>query len=386
LKYRISHIIIIFWALVFLFAFIQFYLKPIDVKALDASHKSLKKPVFTINSWSEGSFQDTIKQRHNVNFPFRNDFVRLHNQIEYSLFNNLSTEKVLNIDLKGYPTLFHYKYVKAYTGNQWFDKEKLEHQIEEVKRLQEFFEAKEIHFVYLFAPNKVAFYPEVFDQEENYPRGKYPRLYEFTKERFDQHGIQYIDYHDWFFDLKEAKDSNRIFTDLGAHWSMYGASLVTDSLLRYMKDKDFVAIDSIERYLYLSEEVLYPDNDVEGMLNLRVPLKHKPMPYFKRKEGHEQIPLAFSTIGDSFWWQIWSKNGLANSLTPNHYFMYYGNIVYQKKWGKNIDRKELSSKKKFEMLNRGKLVICISTEHTIPKVINGLLNIVKETDYESAKD
>jgi hypothetical protein len=66
--------------------------------------------------------------------------------------------------------------------------------------------------------------------------------------------------------------------------------------------------------------------------------------------------------------------------------MYYGNIVYQKKWGKNIDRKELSSKKKFEMLNRGKLVICISTEHTIPKVINGLLNIVKETDYESAKD
>lgn len=379
MKYRISHIIAIFWALVFLFAFIQFYLKPIDVKALDASHISIKKPVFTINSWSEGSFQDTIKQRHNVNFPFRNDFVRLHNQIEYSLFENIAVNDEKDVVYSFDDILIYPDNVNAYLGHINMDEKDLSQKIDRLKVVQDQLKEDSIDFVYIIAPNKADFFADLIDYNDRFVKSEQARIYPRLKDQLLRKGIHIIDFQDWFMSLNLAK-SSELFTPSSSHWSLYSVALATDSLLHYMYQKGYVDQKVIERVEYLSDTIIYPDNDLEQLMNLAIEKDYKGLRYFKRKENHPIIPLEFVTIGDSYWWQIWKQNCLGGGISPNHHFMFYGEKVYHNKGEENIGN-WVSKEDKKSMINNSKIIFCIATEHTTERVINKFLEI---TEYSLA--
>jgi len=74
---------------------IQKEFKIIPLSPLNGASISKEKSNFEIQSWFDGSFQQNFDSWLEENIGFRNWFVRLFNQIDFSLFNKLHAAKVV---------------------------------------------------------------------------------------------------------------------------------------------------------------------------------------------------------------------------------------------------------------------------------------------------
>ena len=90
---------------------------------LDRVYNSLKGDVkspnnveFNLDNWIEGTYQQKKEEHLNEVFGFRSVFVRLNNQIVYSLFSKAKANGVI-VGKENY--LYEVDYINAYTGNDY---------------------------------------------------------------------------------------------------------------------------------------------------------------------------------------------------------------------------------------------------------------------------
>jgi hypothetical protein len=285
-----------------------------------------KKPLFRKSNWYSGTYQDSLSTYYKENTGFRSDYVRLYNQVDFSLFSIPHAGKII-LGKKGY--LFGDEYITSWLGTNFPGKKYCDEKVALLKKLQDkLWNEKKILLVVLLVPDKGTFYPE-YIPDRFLKRKKEPTNYSYYAAKCAETGINMIDFNRW---LLLAKDTSRypLYPKTGIHWTSYSAVLAADSLLKYLHVKMSIPvprmiIDDIET----SPDARDVDDDIAQTMNLiwRIPHPVYAYPKYHFTFDTLQKKPAALFIGDSFYWN-WYNPGIIHNIFSNEEFWYYNQDIY----------------------------------------------------------
>jgi hypothetical protein len=313
------------------------------------------RPVFSRSSWFSGAFAQQLYTYINEGIGFRPDFVRVHNQLDYSLFKLPNAKLVV---AGGEDCLYEEQYIHASLGVGFLGAINTGSVVHGLKQFQDRMEAMNILFVVVFAPDKGSFYPE-FIPERYLRKSRSMTNYQNYRDSLLEKGVNFIDFSRWFINMK---DTSRyiLYPKTGIHWSSYGAFLAADSLRRYVSAKlgvtlPALVLDSVE----MSDEPKDEDGDIMETLNLIWQTSTPPLAYprfhVERKAGDTVVPALF--IGDSFYWPLF-KPGYLQGMFGTPEFWYYARDIYR---GLEKQPQPASKVNRYETIARQKVIILLHT-------------------------
>lgn len=277
--------------------------------------------VFTIESWWSGAYQRAKETNASEQVGFRPDFIRLNNQIEYSLFDKPNFWG----GLKGKEScMWGRDYIEAYLGYDFIGDEAMALKMYKLKKLQDTLTAMGKTVVVVYAPSKAYFFKECFpDEYAGRPRRKSANL-DVSLRLADSLGINHIDLNGWFLQLKTTTKQT-LFPKYSIHWSVYGAELGADTLIKYIERKRNITMPrmTFNKMIYTTKP-LQAENDLILPMNL-----------FKRIEEdtfcHPEISFTCGPkcekpkaiyIGDSFTWP-WFEVGVWKNVHKDWIYWNY---------------------------------------------------------------
>lgn len=325
---------------------------------------------------SIGDYFESVSEYRNQNFGLRPLYVRLRNQIDYSIFNKPNAKSVV-IGKEGY--LFEKRYIDAYYGRDFIGEDSIKHKVEKLKFVQE--QLKELNKLLLVvvAPGKASFYPEHIP--DHLKSEKKRTNYEAYIEYFNSEGINHIDFSANYLSRKN-KTQHILYPKTGIHWSQYGMYYSLDSIVHYIEDKKGIDLPELEiSGTKKSDQAQFKDNDVERGLNLFLGLDHPKMSYpeFKIIPDGEKVRPKVLTVADSFYWQLYDLE-ISDKLFGNSKFWFYNSVVYpDSKYGRGF----VFSKDKnlFEEIQKTDVVILMASEANMYKFCFDFI----EQSYETLK-
>ena len=222
----VKHILIGILLAIVALQFIQFISPISEVKELKGVVFTANKPELNTANWFNGEIQHYTDNYVNHNFGFRPYFIRLYNQIQFSLFGAIHNDGVVMGNDK---FLYGKDYIKEYLGEDFLGSDSIAKQIRKLKKIEDYLSDHNTKVLVVLAPGKTYFYPEYLPQKDQAPATE-TNYYLFEK-LLKQYGIQVMDVNKWFIAMKDTS-SAPLFTQTGVHWSVYGARLVADSLIK----------------------------------------------------------------------------------------------------------------------------------------------------------
>ncbi len=326
---------ILFIATIVLFAviFIQSVWHPINFRPLDGATYKTEFPKLTFDNYKDGSFQKQFDKYSQENFGFREWAFRLYNQYLWSFYHKTNAEIVME-GKDGY--LFEKDVVRDYyqslmynlTDDTTFMINLFETEALRLWKVQELLKEHDIHIFVNALPSKDVIYPEYLPENvyDDKPDGVH--AYDYYKPRFDELGINYIDYVTYFQDIKNKVDYP-LFPKTGTHWSNITATYAFDSIIKYMEnlgDRNLLNVKISEKYL---DKNRHPDDDLEQLLNLtfhRKPNKNYYVDVTIVPDSTAVTPKLI-TIGDSFFWNI-TYNIPLDKIFHEYPYWYYNSTIY----------------------------------------------------------
>jgi hypothetical protein len=303
----------------------QFNLFP--VKELEGDFYLAEKLQLSWSSWYNGEFQANFDEYLEDHIGFRNFFVRVNNQIDYSLYRIPHAEGVV---VGKHDQLFEYDYIRAYMGGDFLGEKIIDKKMRMLRFLQlHLKETFDIDFVLVFEPGKASFYSEYIpddflnNKEEN-------TNYDWFIKKAEKYNVKYINLKEYFMQLK-GNTQYPLYPQYGTHWSIYGMSYAADSLIRYIeKTRDIDMPEAIIDTFQVEKHARRPDYDVGKTLNLLWRLKEKePLAYpvYRFEEKPENTKPMVLVVGDSYYWNIFNT-GIPKNLFKNEAFWYFFSQVY----------------------------------------------------------
>lgn len=284
-----------------------------------------EQPVLNWRNWETGAFQGRCDSFVNHNIGLRGHLVRLHNQFQWDLFREHQAKKVV-VGKEDY--LFETHYIYSHLGRDYMGDEAMEEKSLSIKEMQDTLAAHGIGFTLVFAPSKAAYHSEYLPSSWA-PERKRASHYDYLAKRLPALGVNLVDFDAWFRELK-PHTPYPLFPKSGIHWSIYGAYLAADSLLRGMEGErgcplPKMALDTV----IVSEENYVSDYDIGNSLNL---LRHSnvfPMgyPVFHYENQPGQKKPKTLVIGDSFFFILRRLHFHRTALGGGH-FWYYNKQVF----------------------------------------------------------
>lgn len=356
---------------------IQYFTSYWEVDKLHGYFKDEKKPAFTFNSWFNSSFQTRFDKFYNQKFGFRNNFVRLHNQLDYTLFNELHANSVI-VGKEDY--LYEKNYIKSYLGDDYIGADKISSTIKTIDSIYQVLKENNTEMLIVIAPGKGFFYPEFIPDEMLHERG--PTNYDTYVKELKKTEIPFIDFNDLFLKMKDTS-SIVLYPKTGIHWSQASIPLVLDSIIK--KSESILKMDMPNvHYSFkpLTPEADKQDADIERGLNLFFPLDIPMMSYpivdFDRDPALTKPKLI--SIADSFFWQFLNK-GYTKHVFSDMQFWYYYKQIY------GTDQKDLFVKDihvRKELFNSD-LVILMATDANLYKFPYGFTTALETTEFDEAE-
>jgi hypothetical protein len=336
------------------------------VKPLKGVTLTQSIPSFNIDNWRNMKFQLGTTKYINQNFCFRPSLIRLYNQFEFSVFNQVSNKNII----KGKDNfLFEKWFINAYYGNDFVGMEKVEREVKKMVAIDSVLKSKGVQFIMALAPGKASVYPEKIpdylreDTTQN-------TNYKAYKSRLHNSGITVFDINDWFIQMKPEFNRN-LFTKGGTHWSYDAAIIVMDSLLSLVEEKtgkrrNKIQFDSIVKTTVPRSS----DDDLLRISNLLFE-KLDTDYYYPEYHFEEKYPKEgkLITISDSFFWILYDA-GLKNSFEKVSYW-YYFNTVYPESFKKTLIVNNIDIQKE---LLKSDVVILMLTTSSLEKFGWGFIN------------
>jgi hypothetical protein len=337
----------------------QQFAKVVEVKPLLGAVELEKKPSLSIDSWTDESFQESTEKYLNQEFGFRNWFVKLHNQIEFSLFDETNAHSVV-IGKENY--LYEENYIKAYYGQDYIGDSAMQAKVDRIKFLQDTLESLNKELLVVITPGKSTFYPEYIPDHLKSEKSltNLEAFLELAKE--DQ--LQLIDYNSWFVNQKE-KSEYPLYPKTGIHWSRYAMNLVIDSLLNYIEEKRNIDLPDVNiGQTQLSENLIDPDRDIEDGMNLLFDIPNQVMANaeISYDEAGKVKPKAI-VISDSFFWGLYGKGILKHAFNNGQFWFYNREIHTPDKDGPGM----VSEVDYFSEIMKTDVIILMTTDANLPK-------------------
>ena len=345
------------------------FLKP--AKKLNGSFKKKEKPTFNYESWFDGSFQSSFEVSFNQDFGFRNNLVRIHNQLNYSLFNKANTKGVI---IGGNNYLFEKLYIDSYTGANYIGKITIDNNVQQIKKIYHHLKEHQTELLIIIAPGKGYFYQEFIPMNLKESISDSTN-YKSYIEALGKTKIPFIDFNALFMTMKDTS-SMVIYPKTGIHWSQGILPFVVDSILKRSahilnKELNTVVIDQLNIRADTADK---QDADIERSMNLVYDIKKPQMNYpiwhFEQDPRHTKPKMI--AIGDSFWWQLFNS-GISKKTFDKATFWYYYNSVFPQSFTKRLAVEQIDALYELEQTD---LVIIISTEANLFKFPFGFEDVL----------
>jgi len=374
MKSRNKKIILILIVALLTLPLLQFFTNIVVVKKLSGYFKDASKPEFSWSSWFDNSFQNQYDQYFNQKFGFRDDFVRLHNQIDYSIFKKLHANGVI-VGKDEY--LYEENYIKSYLGDDYIGENQIRSTVKTIDSIYQVLKKHQTEMLIILAPGKGYFYPEYIPDEMMHERG--PTNYEDYARELSKSDIPYIDFNDLFLKMKDTS-SIVLYPKTGIHWSQASIPFVLDTIIK--KSESLLNVNMRDIHYSYKKAVSRADKqdaDIERGLNLFFPLKIPKMTYpivsFDKDPSFVRPKLI--SVADSFFWQLFGK-GYTQQVFSDVQFWYYYKQVYGTN-RKNIFVDDIHVRK--ELFDTD-LVILIATDANLFKFPYGFTNALRTTHFD----
>lgn len=338
-----------------------------DIKPLDGAVEKADKPVFYIRQWLSGDFQKKKEKYIEQEFGFRNFLVRLNNQLAFGLYNKAKANNVI-IGKENY--LYEAAYIDAYYGKNYIGDELILDKVSKLKFISDTLKKLNKNLIVIIAPGKASFFPEYIPDDFKYAQHKTNNA-GFIK-GFKQEGIDFIDFNSWFIGLK-PRAQYPLYPQYGIHWSIYGAAIATDSLIKYVEklraeDLPEFNITGIQTPDTLRE----PDNDIIKGMNLLFGMNTYKMSYpiCNANEDSTKKKPRLLAIGDSYWWNVFNLS-ISNSVFSDGKFWFYNKTVYPDCFNKYTEVKDIDFK---EEVSKSDVVLIVATEATMADIGWGFID------------
>ncbi len=338
---------------------------------LPGSFVIASEPEFSFEDWWEGKFQKDKSKSLNDQVGFRPDFIRINNQIDYTLFNKIHTSYGI---LGKNKTLWDDAYIDAYMGYVFLGHDSILRKAYKLKKIQDTLQKLGKTLVLVHAPNKAFFYPEYLPEKRTNKK-RYPNNLETYTKIADSIGINQIDFNAWFMKLKKTS-KEILYTRQGIHWSIFGAALGADSLIKYfehIRDEPMqhIAWHTIDH----STTPRYGDDDLGAGLNLISPICVENMAYpqiiYPKSDSAHKPKIIF--IGDSFLGQF-VYLGIMNNIYREWNIWYYFKSICnnQNTFGDNNAKKIKEINWKVEIL-KSDCIVLLYTAFNLPHLGDGFI-------------
>lgn len=293
----------------------------IKEQKLHGAVAKIENPSFNIESWFQDSFQKSKEEYLNSEFGFRTFFVRLNNQIDFSLFGKVHAKQVV----RGKENYFYeYNYIPAYYGLDFIGEEKIESTMKQLKTIQDSLASRNKTFIFVMTASKGQFYPEYFPDSCTYSKSK--ANYEVYMQKAKDLGVNCIDFNSYFLSLKN-NSKYPLYSKYGIHWTHYGACLATDSIIHYIEQNRNMDLPELSWDSVRLEPAHDDDRDIELGLNLLLPFEEQILAYPNARfenVGISQKPSAMA-IADSYYWSLFNLN-IHEAFSRNEFWYYYYKI------------------------------------------------------------
>lgn len=281
-----------------------------------------EKPTLNQYTWFSGHYSQEMNAYLNENFGFRNDLVRLHNQVAFDVFHEAKANGV-TIGKENY--LYEIKYIKSYLGDEAIKYDRIDSTVRELTALQQALAEEGKLLLVVTAPGKASFYPEFIPDE--YSRKSDTNYYSIYQKRLKENGVNFIDFGAYFREMK-GKTPAPLFPKTGIHWSQYGALLATDSLIKYIQQAldwkmNVLAVDF--KNVQLTTQLQSVDDDIYKGMNLMREIPPLPMayPHVVFNMRLEEDKPRMMVISDSFFWNLFGQMELAPTVFEKIDFLFY---------------------------------------------------------------
>ncbi|MCD6113280.1 MAG: hypothetical protein J7J86_08455 [Bacteroidales bacterium] len=379
---QIKKYIYIFILIILSASAIQKEFSIINIKPLKGAIIKKKLPKFNSKSFFNGKFQNEFNNYVENNIGFRPPLIRINNQIDYSLFNITHANSVI-IGKENY--LYEKGYILSYLGRNFIGKKAIDEKLKKLKYLQDKLKEKNIDLIVVFAPGKASFFPEYIPEKFN-PSDKKISNYEYYSKRCNDFKINNIDFNKYFMLMKDTS-TYPLYSKYGIHWSIYGMTLASDSLIKYIEKKRNIDMPDLSwDRIDVTNKLRGTDYDIGRGLNLLWQMPHKKMAYphlvFEKNKNKKQPSVI--AIADSYYWNIFSS-GISKNIFKLGGFWYYNKKIYPDSFKKTKTTDMVNIKAEIEKQD---VIILMATEATLKKFAFGFIDRLysiytskKYTDY-----
>ncbi len=347
------------------------------IKPLYGAYNKPVDTTLTLNTWIGGKYQDKKESFLNENFGLHNYFVRLNNQLDYSLFNKSNAVQV--VVGKG-DFLFQSEYIDAYFGRNFVGKEKLEEKYKKLKNIQDHLASQGILLEVVFAPGKGSFYPEFVP--DSWSGIKTLSNYECCRDLCKKFNIRFVDFSSWFLSQKDFSPYD-LYPKTGVHWSNYGSLIAFDSLTKHIEHYSNLNLKTFTiTNVAFSDSLKDPDNDLGEAMNLLKNIPTFPMPYASYHWIGEDFtkPNALF-IGDSYFWNFYYE-GLTNNVFEDCKFWYYNETVYPE----SESERKVKNLDLLDEIKKQKIIVLMATESNIHDIGWGFIEQATEAFKKEMKE
>lgn len=325
-------------------------------------------PKLSYHSFISGEYQKKFEMWFNQNFGLREYYVKINNQIYYSLFNQTPPNSQVMIGKE--KQLFEKAYINEYLNIiQPITPELLEKKVIELKKLQDLLQLRGKPFLLFITPSKTAIYPEYIPDQLKVLQTNKPRNYDTIIPLLNKYGVNYVDGHKITIAHKNS-GKYPMFPQGGTHWNLlasyYSSKAVLDKL-EQITQKKFISLESSS----VTETIPTGfDRDLANLINVwNTPLEYKTVvpKLVDNRTGNEFIPNILME-GGSFSFQFVDILHQVNAFKQLDFYYYY-HTYYQYKEGSEArilgDFNEVDWK---DVMNHDVFIIEMN-EQNIPKLL-----------------
>ena len=317
-----KRIILILSHLFFLIVFLLLCLAPIAQRqftfipeeTLTGVVVAVSRPQWSWTDWLSGKFQTQAELWWNERVGFRGALIKTVNQINFSLFKEISSGGNVKIVLGQNNMLYEKGYITNYHGRDTAPLATLEKQVVNLSLLQKKLKQRGIVFLLVISPSKATVYseylpPDLVTKQPGTPLTDYERI----RPLLTKAGINLVDSTEFFL-VQKTESPYLLFPSGGTHWSYYGACLVQQKIMQTMQEQ----LRRPVRQLVCEPRVvdttpIGTDKDLSELMNIwteRVIDGPTPHPLLTTTGTKRAYQPRVAAIGDSF---IWTLAGVSHS-------------------------------------------------------------------------
>ncbi len=337
-----------------------------QIKPLKGAYTIPSTPQFKLEEWFAGSFQQEKEKELNAIFGARPLFVRLNNQIDYTLFSKLNANGVT--EGKDH-FLFEIGYFESYNGKDFVGADSINKIANRIKFVSNELQKINKKLIIIFAPNKVDYYSEYVPIKYQPLKNKKTNYSELKRNLKDAN-LNSIDFNELFCKWKK-NTKYPLFPKYGVHWSNYGAvlaeQLIINSMSRFIaKPMRTYSITNIE----IKSDILFDDCDLEEGSNLLFKLPKFPLAYpnITAIKPANMFKPNVLVVSDSYYWQMYNMN-IAESFNTHH-FWFYNKQIYPESFKEELLVESVNIK---EQIDQHDLIIVMSTITNLNRIGWGFL-------------